>query len=175
MGCPNSVIRDEGSMMSRRCCCITDLRFKAPELLNLIEDVVLGCYTLATLERFSSKCTIQHAFEEDLHSIIVSRDVQKFDRWDDNAASRLFYAVTLQFISDRHPHQGLVVYLFMLSDARIKMVLCAQYYLQLWERYIELKPEGRKLLYHISREAPIVNFLRLSICITTLENIPNKW
>lgn len=85
------------------------------------------------------------AFEEG--SPLYHRDVQKLDRQDDNAASRLFSAATLQFISDRHPQQlGLVVYLFIFSelcdayqnrrithDERIKMVLRAQYYLQLWE------------------------------------------
>ncbi|KAF8220907.1 hypothetical protein L208DRAFT_1331127 [Tricholoma matsutake] len=41
------------------------------------------------------------AFEEG--SPLYHCDVQKLDQQDDNAASQLFSATTLQFISDRHP------------------------------------------------------------------------
>lgn len=105
------------------------------------------------------------AFEDG--SPLYHRDVEKLDRQDDLAASRLFSAPTLQYLTDRHPEAaGLIIYLFVfgeLCDAyqnrhighseRIQLVLRARSYLETWERYLSQLPDATKQLYFISREA----------------------
>jgi hypothetical protein len=55
------------------------------------------------------------AFEE--NSPLYMRDVEKLDRQDDNAATRLFSSETLDFISKKHPEFiGEIVYLFVFGD-----------------------------------------------------------
>lgn len=96
---------------------------------------------------------------------IYRRDVEKMDRQDDNAATRLFAAETLDFIAKHHPAcLGLVVYLFVMGEVvdayqgrtlshseRIKMVLRCRYFLRLWKRF--LRAAGYTEKYCISREA----------------------
>ena len=96
---------------------------------------------------------------------IYRRDVEKMDRQDDNAATRLFTAETLDFITKHHPTWlGLAVYLFFMGEVvdayqgrtlshleRIKMVLWYHYFLQLWKRF--LHSAGYTTIYCISREA----------------------
>ena len=112
------------------------------------------------------------AFEEG--TPLYHRDVEKLDRQDDNAASRLFSAPTLHFLADRHPEEvGLIVYLFIFGelcdayqnrsighDERILLALRARIYLCLWERYLDNISDSPKRLYFLSREATdITNFL----------------
>jgi hypothetical protein len=87
------------------------------------------------------------------------------DRQDDNAATRLFMAETLGFITNYHPNwRGLIVYLFVMGEVidayqartlghleRIKMVLRCRYFLRLWDRF--LRAAGYSGKYCISREA----------------------
>lgn len=96
---------------------------------------------------------------------IYRRDVEKMDRQDDNAATRLFTAETLEFITKHHPAcLGLVVYLFVMGEVvdayqgrtlshpeRAKMVLRCRYFLRLWKRF--LRAAGYTEKYCISREA----------------------
>lgn len=96
---------------------------------------------------------------------IYQRDVEKMDRQDDNAATRLFSAETLDFITKHHPAcLGLVVYLFIMGEVvdayqgrtlshleRIKMVLRCHYFLRLWKRFLQATGYAKK--YCISREA----------------------
>ena len=106
------------------------------------------------------------AFSDQPNSPLYRRDVEKIDRQDDNAATRLFSAATLDFIGKHHPDfTGLAVYLFAMGEAidayqsrtithleRVKMVLRCRYFLRLWKRF--LKAAGYTLLkYYISREA----------------------
>ena len=99
-------------------------------------------------------------------SPLYQRDVDKIDRQDDNAASRLFSADVLQYLSDHHPdHVGEIIYLFIfgeLIDAyqncsishheRLKMVLRARYFLDSWDTF--LSHSGyKKTQYFLSREA----------------------
>ena len=99
-------------------------------------------------------------------SPLYRRDVDKLDRQDDNAASQLFSADILQYLSDHHPEQvGEIVYLFVfgeLIDAYqnhsishhkcLKLVLCAQYFLDSWETF--LSHSGyTKSQYFLSRGA----------------------
>ncbi|KAH7904197.1 hypothetical protein BJ138DRAFT_1107029, partial [Hygrophoropsis aurantiaca] len=104
---------------------------------------------------------------------LYHRDVEKLDRQDDNAATRLFSATTLNFLTERHPdYVGEIVYLFVfgeLVDAyqnrsilhveRIKMVLRAMYFQQYWKCYLAKAGYSEKQ-YMYSREATdIVKFL----------------
>ncbi|TCD62510.1 hypothetical protein EIP91_006784 [Steccherinum ochraceum] len=99
-------------------------------------------------------------------SPLYHRDVLKVDRQDDNAASRLFSAATLDFINTNYPeYRGEIVYLFVfgeLVDAyqnrsithgeRLQMVLRAYYFLLLWEA--SLTAAGyKKDKFFLSREA----------------------
>ncbi|KAI9062814.1 hypothetical protein FKP32DRAFT_1554932, partial [Trametes sanguinea] len=79
-------------------------------------------------------------------------DVEKVDRQDDNAATRLFSADALDWLisHDEQNHRGMVVFLFVfgeLVDAyqsrrlshldRVKLALRAFFFLELWEKYLE--------------------------------------
>ena len=81
---------------------------------------------------------------------LYQRDVNRVDRQDDNAATRLFSAGVLQYLSDHHPeYVGLIVYLFVfgeLVDAfqnrhiphaeRLKVVLRARYFIDCWLAFL---------------------------------------
>ncbi|KAF8132534.1 hypothetical protein EV363DRAFT_1163795 [Boletus edulis] len=98
---------------------------------------------------------------------LLHRDVEKLDRQDDNAASRLFSAHTLDWLIKKNDdtHPGLIIYLFVfgeLIDAyqsrhlpipeRVKMALRAYFFLEGWENH--LVAAGYSLrTYCISREA----------------------
>lgn len=105
----------------------------------------------------------QLAFEEG--SPLYLRDVEKLDRQDDSAATRLFSADVLKYLCDNHPdYLGEIVYLFVfgeLIDAyqnraishaeHVKLVLRARYFLDAWEAF--LKCCGyTKATYLLSRE-----------------------
>ncbi|KAF8687978.1 hypothetical protein AX14_003566 [Amanita brunnescens Koide BX004] len=104
------------------------------------------------------------AFKEG--SPLYHRDVEKLDRQDDNAAARLFSSATLQFLEDQEPMElGLIVFLFVfgeLIDAyqnrqidhseRIKMVLRARYFVDMWESFVVAIPAYKKARYFLSRE-----------------------
>ena len=106
------------------------------------------------------------AFSDHPGSPLYHRDVEKMDRQDDNAATRLFSAATLHFIREHHPdHLGLAVYLFVMGEAvdayqsrtishleRVRMVLRCRYFLRLWKRFLQAAGYG-EAKYYISREA----------------------
>ncbi|KAJ7034214.1 hypothetical protein C8F04DRAFT_1350091 [Mycena alexandri] len=99
-------------------------------------------------------------------SPLFHRDVEKLDRQDDNAATRLFSADTLKYLADHHPeYLGEIVYLFVfgeLIDAyqnrsiphaeRVKLVLRARYFLDSWMSFLAISGYN-KSLYFLSREA----------------------
>ena len=84
-------------------------------------------------------------------SPIYRRDVEKVDRQDDNAATRLFSGDTIQWLSRHAPEQrGLITYLFIcgeLIDAyqsrslplseRVQMIWRAYFFFELWEKFLE--------------------------------------
>jgi hypothetical protein len=104
------------------------------------------------------------AFEDG--SPLYHRDVEKLDRQDDNAAARLFSSATLEYLAIHHAsHIGEIVYLFVfgeLVDAyqnrhiphceRVKLVLRARYFLDMWETYLDAAGYKRSQ-YYLSREA----------------------
>ncbi|KAK7684416.1 hypothetical protein QCA50_012363 [Cerrena zonata] len=99
-------------------------------------------------------------------SPLYQRDVEKLDRQDDNAATRLFSSHALEHLSHHFPDFiGEVIYLFIfgeLIDAyqnrhislfeRLKLVLRAHYFLCMWKTFLQTAgyPQSR---YFISREA----------------------
>ena len=99
-------------------------------------------------------------------SPIYHRDVEKLDRQDDNAASRLFSADALSYLANHYPDRvGEVVYLFVFGDLidayqnrslphreRVKILLRAKYFLDYWERFIA-RAGYKKSLHFLSREA----------------------
>lgn len=106
------------------------------------------------------------AFSDKPDGPLYRRDVEKMDRQDDNAATQLFSAATLDFIQKHHPDRaGLAVYLFVMGEAvdayqgrtishleRVKMVLRCRYFLRLWKRFLQAAGYiGAK--YCISRES----------------------
>ncbi|KAJ3851252.1 hypothetical protein EV368DRAFT_74705 [Lentinula lateritia] len=112
------------------------------------------------------------AFEDD--SPLYHRDIVKLDRQDDNAASRLFSASTLKFLSQNHPDQlGVIIHLFVfgeLCDAyqnrhiehveRINILLCTRYFVDMWQQYIKKTPCYKQHLNFLSRESvDIILFL----------------
>jgi hypothetical protein len=106
------------------------------------------------------------AFSNQPDSPLYRRDVEKVDRQDDNAATRLFSAATLDFVGKHHlDHTGLAVYLFVMGEAidayqsrtiahleRVKMVLRCRYFLRLWKRFLQAAGYANAR-YYISREA----------------------
>ena len=94
---------------------------------------------------------------------LYHRDVEKLDRQDDNAATRLFSAASLDFVINQFPDRlGLVVYLFVMGEIVdayqsrtithlewVKMVLRCRYFIRLWKRFLSAAsyPESR---YYIS-------------------------
>ncbi|KAJ7722682.1 hypothetical protein B0H16DRAFT_1334577, partial [Mycena metata] len=120
--------------------------------------LALGSYT-AIYSRIS-----EMAFADG--SPLFHRDVEKLDRQDDNAATRLFSADTLKYLADHHPeYLGEIVYLFIfgeLIDAyqnrsiphaeRVKLVLRARYFLDSWSASLDISGYT-KSVYFLSREA----------------------
>ncbi|KAF7349574.1 hypothetical protein MSAN_01682700 [Mycena sanguinolenta] len=99
-------------------------------------------------------------------SPLFHRDVEKLDRQDDNAATRLFSADALKYLVDHHPeYLGEIVYLFVfgeLIDAypnrtmshadRLQLVLRARYFLDAWATFLDVAGYN-KSVYFLSREA----------------------
>ncbi|KAJ6607189.1 hypothetical protein B0H10DRAFT_2228110 [Mycena sp. CBHHK59/15] len=99
-------------------------------------------------------------------SPLFHRDVEKLDRQDDNAATRLFSADTLKYLADHHPdYLGEIIYLFVfgeLIDAyqnrsmshadRLQLVLRARYFLDSWNSFLDIAGYN-KSVYFLSREA----------------------
>lgn len=106
------------------------------------------------------------AFSDYPGSPLYRRDVEKMDRQDDNAATRLFSARMLDFIKKHHSDCiGLAVYLFVMGEAvdayqsrtishleRVRMVLRCRYFLRLWKRFLQAAGYN-EAKYYISREA----------------------
>ena len=97
---------------------------------------------------------------------LFHRDVVKLDRQDDNAATRLFSAAALDFVTKQFPDRlGFIAYLFVMGEIvdayqsrtvshveRIKMVLRCRYFLRLWKRFLKAG-EYTESKHYISREA----------------------
>lgn len=81
---------------------------------------------------------------------LYNRDVEKLDRQDDNAATRLFCADTLKWLIQHHDDQrGLIIYLFVIGETvdayqnrhishaeRVRMLLRSMFFMEGWEEFI---------------------------------------
>ena len=96
---------------------------------------------------------------------LYNRDVEKLDRQDDNAATRLFCAETLQWLTkDPGDQRGLIVYLFVIGEVvdayqnryishaeRVKMLLRSMFFMEGWAEFIS-KAKYQTSKHFISRE-----------------------
>ena len=93
-------------------------------------------------------------------------NVEKLDRQDDNAAAQLFSSHVLKYLANNHPEYiGEIVYLFIFGELvnayqsrsilhyeQVKLVLCACYFLDAWETFLDISNYKRSQ-YFLSREA----------------------
>jgi hypothetical protein len=129
------------------------------------------------------------AFAE--HSPLYHRDVEKLDRQDDNAATRLFCGDTLQWLKDNHPeHHSLIIYLFVfgeLIDAyqsrtlsiteRVQMVLRAQFFLEMWQKFLVVAKYPQAKHYISQQCADIADILIkgfLKLVIIYRDHVPGS-
>jgi hypothetical protein len=97
---------------------------------------------------------------------LFHRDIEKTDRQDDNAATRLFSSAALEHLVEHRPQElGQIAYMFIFGelvdawqnrslphDERILMALRAWYFLEMWVTYLD-RVERSKRQYCISPEA----------------------
>lgn len=130
------------------------------------------------------------AFEPD--SPLYHRDVEKLDRQDDNAATRLFSAATLDYLGKNHPENVFTIlmnFVFAeLCDAyqsrhithreREVLVLRAFYFIEMWQTYLD-NAGYKRAQYCISREAlDIAHYLvegLLSLVIIYRDYFPDDY
>ncbi|KDR66292.1 hypothetical protein GALMADRAFT_283972, partial [Galerina marginata CBS 339.88] len=100
-------------------------------------------------------------------SPLFKHDVDKVDKQDDRAASRLFSAEMLHFqLKNYSDHHGVTVYLFIMGELidawqsrnichleRAKMVLRARFFLMAWRSHIAHHPDYSVNTQFISRES----------------------
>lgn len=114
-------------------------------------------------------------------SPVYRRDVEKLDRQDDMAATRLFSAGTLKHVVTHHPEErGLIVYLFVFGEIvdaylsrtmkpadRLRIAFRTQTFLDLWEGWQE--KVGYKLRYHcLSPEAREIFRVLINAIVTSI-------
>ncbi|ETW82370.1 hypothetical protein HETIRDRAFT_315019 [Heterobasidion irregulare TC 32-1] len=99
-------------------------------------------------------------------SPLYPRDVENLDCQDDNAATRLFSASSLEYLATHFPdHVGEIVHLFIFGElvdayqnrkishlSRIKMVLRTHYFLDIWAQFLD-RAGYVKSKHFISHEA----------------------
>jgi hypothetical protein len=96
---------------------------------------------------------------------LYNRDVEKLDRQDDSAATRLFCAETLRWLTEYHDDQrGLIAYLFIIGEVvdayqnrsishaeRVKMLFRTMFFMEGWEEFVS-KAKYQTSKHFISRE-----------------------
>ncbi|KAI0038584.1 hypothetical protein FA95DRAFT_1505344 [Auriscalpium vulgare] len=104
---------------------------------------------------------------------LYRRDVEKMDRQDDNAATRLFSGHTLHWFNSTHSELvGTIVYLFVfgeLIDAyqnrflplleRVEMVLRAHYFMEMWDKFLTSAGYAKSKHFLSSEARDITHFL----------------
>lgn len=134
--------------------------------LKTLRNNLFSGARLLTLGNYTMLYATIHDLALARGSPLYRRDVEKLDRQDDNAASRLFSADALLHLTKNYPDcVGEIVYLFVFGDLidayqnrtishceRVKMLLRARYFLDSWDRF--LAHSGyKKHLHFLSREA----------------------
>jgi hypothetical protein len=111
------------------------------------------------------------AFQDD--SPLYHRDVENLDRQGDNAATRLFCGDTLQWLKDNRPgHYSLIVFLFVFGELinayqsrtlsiteRVQMVLRAQFFLEMWQKFLAVAGYPKAKHYISQQCADIADIL----------------
>lgn len=134
--------------------------------LKTLRNNLFSGARLLTIGNYNMLYTTIHDLAFANGSPLYRRDVEKLDRQDDNAASRLFAADTLSYLTNHYPDRmGEIVYLFVFGDLidayqnrsishheRVKMLLRARYFLDSWERFL-IRSGYKKHLHFLSREA----------------------
>lgn len=134
--------------------------------LKTLRNNLFSGARLLTLGNYTMLYSTIHDLAFANGSPLYRRDVEKLDRQDDNAASRLFSADTLLYLTNHYPGRvGEVVYLFVFGDLvdayqncsiphreRVKMLLRARYFLDSWERFLT-RSGYKKHLHFLSHEA----------------------
>lgn len=145
------------------------------QVVAIIQDAKHGLKTIRNNLFTGAKLLVlgghvaMYAFARDMafgpESPLYHRDVEKTDRQDDNAASRLASATSMDYLVTCHLDRlGFIVYLFIfgeLIDAyqnrtichieRIQMVLHARFFVDMWQSF--LKATGYlESQYFLSRE-----------------------
>jgi hypothetical protein len=134
--------------------------------LKTLRNNLFSGARLLTLGNYTMLYSTIHDLAFANGSPLYRRDVEKLDRQDDNAASCLFAADTLSYLTNHYSdHIGEIVYLFVFGDLvdayqnrsishheQVKILLRTRYFLDSWERF--LKHAGYKRhLHFLSREA----------------------
>lgn len=184
-GCPDTqitIVRYRGQAM----CMIQDSKHALKTFRN-------NLFSGARLLTFGNFTAIYNrireiALEDD--TPLYKRDVDKLDRQDDNAASRLFSSHVLQYLGDRHPdYVGEIVYLFVfgeLIDAyqnrgishteRLKLVLRSRYFLDAWATFVD-HAGYKRTQYFLSREAADIARIiiegYISLLLIHRDHVPN--
>ncbi|KAJ6615754.1 hypothetical protein B0H10DRAFT_2220087 [Mycena sp. CBHHK59/15] len=147
---------------------------------------------LLTFGNFTAVFRRIYQMAMDPTSPLYNRDVNRLDRQDDPAATRLFCAETLAYLTENYPdYIGEIVYLFVfgeLVDAyqnreishteRIKMALRARYFLDAWAQFLDLAGY-KQSQYFLSREA--VDIARIliegiiSLIIVHRDHVPDNF
>jgi len=114
---------------------------------------------------------IEMAFASD--SPLYRRDVIKADQQDDNAATRVFSASSLQWLVTNHPeHLGLITYLFMFGElidayqnqtiyliTRVQLVMWAHFFLEMWEKFLKVSKYPKTWHFVSPQCAEIIHIL----------------
>jgi hypothetical protein len=126
----------------------------------MIQDSQHGCKTARNTAFSGARMLVLGNYTvlfEDLRRLateggpLFNRDVEKLDRQDDSAATRLFSGDALQWLVEKYPDlHGTIIYLFIfgeLIDAyqnrqislheRIKMAFRARFFIETWEKFID--------------------------------------
>lgn len=128
-------------------------------LLKTFRNNLFSGARLLTFPNHVATFSQVHEISAASNSPIYIRDVEKADRQDDNAATRLFSGATLEWLSTNRPESlGLIIYLFISGElidayqnrfltltARVQLVLRAHFFFELWEKFLEVSkyPKAR--------------------------------
>ncbi|EIW76421.1 hypothetical protein CONPUDRAFT_131026 [Coniophora puteana RWD-64-598 SS2] len=113
-----------------------------------------GCFTGARCLVLGNHLAM-YAYARDLafhpEGPLRRRDVERLDRQDDRAATRMFCATTLEFLTEKYPKRaGMIVWMFVAGEIvdayqnrdlppmeRLVMVLRAKSFLELWRIFLD--------------------------------------
>ncbi|KAF7776802.1 hypothetical protein Agabi119p4_5195 [Agaricus bisporus var. burnettii] len=154
---------------------ISDPRQDSKHALKTIRNNLFSGSRLLVLGNHVASYSHIHQAAHTPGSPLYHRDVEKVDRQDDNAATRLFSSSTLEFLCRddlRDSMTGVIIYLFVFGDAidayqsrsisceeRLQSLLRLRFFIDGWLLFLS-KSQYPKSSYTISREAlDIIKFI----------------